>query len=171
MEYLRWIASGMILLSSTWVGLHAALRLRKTDEQLRELCTALERMTGELHYAGTPFVPLCQRMADSARGEVRVFFSVLRREAARPEGGNPGLTELAAREAGLLLPQPGLLALERLFDRFGCEDLETQVGQLRLAAEELSRLSEELRRQLAGKCRSYQLLGLTTGAAILVLVL
>ena len=77
----------------------------------------------------------------------------------------------AAAEAGLTLPEPTLRTLEILFDGFGLGDRETQLNQLRLAGEEVDRQTAELRQQMAGRCRSYRLLGFCAGAAVLVLVL
>ena len=81
------------------------------------------------------------------------------------------MTRQAAMEAGLALPESALSALERLFDDFGRSDLETQLSQLCLAQEELARLETELRGQMSCKCRSYEVLGLVTGVALLILVL
>ena len=161
----------MILSASAWVGIQAALRLRKTDEQLRSLRTALERFAGQIQYSGTPFVPLCEQTAKAVRGSVGTFFSLLGQETALPDRSPIGRTRRAAEEAGLVLPDSALAALEQLFDDFGQTDLDSQVSQLRLTTEEIVRLSEELRVQMKEKCRSYTLLGLTTGAAVLVLVL
>lgn len=171
MEIVKIAASGMILTSSAWVGLHAALRLRKTEEQLRQLRAALERFSGQMQYAGTPFVPLCKQTAKSVHGAVGTFFSLLGQEASLPDRATAGRTRRAAAQAGLILPDSALTALERLLDDFGQTDLETQVSQLRLTTEEIASLSEDLHTQMTGKCRSYALLGLTTGAAVLVLVL
>ena len=161
----------MILTASSFVGIHAALRLRKTEEQLRSLHKALEQIGGEIQFAGTPFGPLCERIARTAGGSVGVYFSALSRQTAGAGLHSQGMTRCAAAEAGLVLPEPALLSLERLFDSFGRSDLDSQLRQLQLASTELGRLSEELRQQMTGKCRSYELLGLTTGAAVLVLVL
>ena len=46
MMYYKLVGSGMILASTAWAGFHAALRLRRTQEELRDLCAALELMAG-----------------------------------------------------------------------------------------------------------------------------
>ena len=169
MEQLKWMAAGLILVSSAWVGLHAALRLRRTGEELQELHGALDRMTGEIRYAGTPFAPLCKRLAESSSGSVRHFFQGL--AAGTEHGAGCGLTRRIAQEVGLTLPNSALSVLERLFDDFGNRDLEAQLSQLCLAQEELSRLETELRVLMPGKCRSYEVLGIVTGLSLLILVL
>ena len=37
MMYYKLVGSGMILASTAWAGFHAALRLRRTQEELREV--------------------------------------------------------------------------------------------------------------------------------------
>lgn len=163
--------SGLILGSTVWVGLRAALRLRRTQRELTELAAALDTVSAEIRFAASPFSPLCRRAGEGRCDSVRRFFHILAREGERPERCGEGLTRAACREAGLALPDPALRALGGLFDGFGRSDAEGQLSQLALAAAELERLRAELNAQLEGRCRSYQLLGLSAGAAILVLVL
>ena len=86
MELVKLTAAGMILASSAWVGLHAALRLRRSGEELLGLRAALNRMAGEIRYAGTPFAPLCERLAENSGGSVSLFFRCL---AKNTEQGAP----------------------------------------------------------------------------------
>ena len=165
------LGSALILGASLWAGLRAAARLRRTQRELRELSAALEGLAGEIRYAAPPFVPLCRRAAAGCGGAVRGFFEALAGAGERPDSCRAGMTRAACREAGLALPEPALAALERLFDGFGLADREGQLGQLALAAETLRRLEQERSVQLAGRCRSYEMLGLSAGAAVLVLVL
>ena len=46
-----------------------------------------------------------------------------------------------------------------------------QLRQLRMVTGELAALSGELYEQMDGRCRTYEVLGLTAGAAVVVLVL
>lgn len=71
----------------------------------------------------------------------------------------------------MALPGEALRALARLFDGFGRLDREAQLRQIELAAAQLRQLSGELSQQMDSRCRSFRLLGLTAGAAVLVLVL
>ena len=167
----KFIGSGLILGASLWAGLHAAARLRRSQRELTELCAALESLAGEIRFSAAPFVPLCRRAGENCGGAVRGFFEALARTAAQPDFSADGMTRAACREAGLVLPEPALGALERLFDGFGRRDREGQLGQLALAAGELDRLRGELNGSLEGRCRSFALLGLSAGAAVLVLVL
>ena len=128
-------------------------------------------MAGEISFASTAFVPLCRRAAEGRCETVRRFFLFLAREGEKPEFDADGLTRRACAAAEMILPAPAVSALERLFDGFGRFDREGQLSQLRLAAGELAVLSGELSEQMEGRCRTYEVLGLTAGAAVLVLVL
>ena len=171
MDYCKLAGAGLILTASLWAGFHAALRLRRTHESLRDLTAALELMAGEVSFAATPFVPLCRRAGEDRTEAVRRFFNGLAREAEKPDFAPAGLTRRACAEAGLPLPKSAVSTLERLFDGFGCFDREGQLRQLHLAVGELEGLSGELSRQMEGKCRTCEVLGLTAGTAVLVMVL
>ena len=171
MELHKLAGAGLILASSAWAGLHAALRLRRTHEQLRDLRSALELMSAEIRFASTPFAPLCRRAGEGREKSVRRFFERLAAAGEQSDREETELVRGACAEASLVLPEPATRSLERLFESFGRCDREGQLRQLSLTAEELSRLTEELRGLMEGRCRSYRVLGLSAGAAILLLVL
>lgn len=171
MGWIKLAGTGMILAASLWAGLHAALRLRRSYEELRDLLAALELMAGEISFAAPPFVPLCRRAGEGRCPAVRRFFEQMALEGSCPEADPEGRTRRICAETGLLLPGSALLPLERLFDDFGRYDREGQLRQLGLAAGELKSLTDELGSQLANRCKSYALLGLSAGTAVLVLVL
>ena len=171
MVYCKLAGAGLILAASLWAGFHAALRLRRTHETLRDLATSLELMSGEIAFAATPFVPLCRRAGEGKCETVRRFFNFLAGEAEKTDFVCEGLTRRGCRASGMVLPEPALSALERLFDGFGRFDRDGQLRQLRMVTGELAALSGELYEQMDGRCRTYEVLGLTAGAAVVVLVL
>ena len=128
-------------------------------------------MAGDISFANLPFVPLCRRAGEGRKGPVRDFFDALALEGSCQEAAVEGRTRRLCAEAGLALPASALLPLERLFDGFGRYDREGQLAQLRLASAELTRLTDELSAQLENRCKTYTMLGLSAGAAVLVLVL
>ena len=171
MEWIKLAGTGMILAASLWAGLHAALQLRRTHEELRDLLAALEVIAGEISFASAAYVPLCRRAGEGRCGPVRDFFNSMALEGSCPESTSEGRTRRLCAETGLVLPAAALLALERLFDGFGRYDREGQLRQIRLASAELNRLADELSSQMENRCRTYTLLGLSAGAAIFVLVI
>ena len=108
MFYCKLTGACLILAASLWAGFHAALRLRRTHETLRDLASALELMAGEISFASTPLVPLCRRAGEGKSEPVRSFFNVLAREAGKPDFAPEGMTRLACAESGVVLPEPAL---------------------------------------------------------------
>ena len=157
--------------ASAWTGIHAARRLRRTHEELLDLRAALGSMGTEIAFAATPCGPLCRRAGAGRTRAVERFFTYLAEQSEKPRGWGENPAERACAASGLALPGPARRCLERVFDRFGLNDREGELRQLQLADAELARLLEELETQMEGRCRSYQVLGLTAGAAMLVLVL
>ena len=168
---LRYLGAGLILTASLWAGLHGAMSLRRSHDCLRDLGAALELMRGEIRYADTPFAPLCRRVGAGRGAQAGAFFQALALEAETPDFRQAGLTRRACLRAGLCLPAQAERALTRLFDGFGTLDREGQIGQIQLAAGELGRLAGELNAGLEGRCRTCEVLGISAGAAVLVLVL
>ena len=171
MELIKLAGIGMILLSSAGAGLHAALGLRRTHEQLRDLISAFELIAGEIRYSATPFAPLFRRAGEGRCAGVRDFFQELSRQAGQAEYSAQEAVSRACAVSGLTLPEPSANCLRRLFDSFGRLDRESQLRQRELTLADLKRLSGELNEQLEGRCRTYQMLGLSAGVAVLVLVL
>ena len=171
MFYSKIVGAGFILTASLWGGFHAAMRLRHAHKTLRELSVALELISIEIAFSSAPFVPLCCRAGEGRCETVQNFFNSLAREAENADCLYDGLTRRACKDAGLTLPELAVSALERLFDGFGRFDRDGQLSQLHMATQELEKLSNELYEQMDGRCRSYEIVGLTVGAAVVIMVL
>ena len=170
MQYLRFLGAAFVVLSSAWVGFASARRLRRAGRELDELRAALEQMESELRCAAPTYAALCQRLAERSTGAVSGFFSALATDAAAPDFEPVGATRRAVERSGLCLPPASFLSLEQLLDGFGRFDLAGQLRQLGLAREALTHQAGRLREQTEAKCRSYEILGLCAGAAVLILV-
>ena len=161
----------LIIGASTWVGLHASRSVKRLDRRLRELCDSLELMKNELCFTNTSFEPLCRRLSESARGEVSTFFRELSQQAGTKDFSPVGAAKRASDAAKLNLPPASFFALERLIDGFGRYDLDGQLRQIELAQQELSAQLARNREDMDSRCRTYELLGICTGAAVIILVI
>ena len=170
MQYLRFLGAAFVVLSSAWVGFSSARRLRRAGRELDELRAALEQMESELRCASPTYAAVCKRLSETATGAVSQFFSALADDASDSDFEPVGATRRAVERSGLILQPAAFLALEQLFDGFGRFDLTGQLRQLGLAREALSHQAGRLREQTEAKCRSYEILGLCAGAAVLILV-
>lgn len=170
MQELRILGAAFVVCSSAWVGFASARRLRRSGRELEGLRAALEQMDGELRCSEPTYAAVCARLSETASGAVARFFSALAADASASDFEPIGATRRAVEQSGLDLPPAAFLALEQLFDGFGRFDLAGQLRQLALAREALSHQAVRLREQTEAKCRSYEVLGLCAGAAVLILV-
>lgn len=161
----------MIVGSSTWVGLHASQTLKRTARRLKELRSCLTLMENELRFTNTRFEPLCTRLAEASHGEVSAFFRDLAQQAGREDYQPLGACKRAVEQSGLALPPAAYFAFEQLIDGFGRFDLEGQLRQIGLAAGEVDRQLDRSRQDLDRRCRTLELLGFCTGAAVMILVI
>lgn len=171
MNHLKLIGALLIVASSTWVGLSSAHSLRRLQSALEGFTTSLERMREELSFSRTDFAALCATLRENGEKESARFFSALEKDVSGEDFQPIGATARAADAAGLRLPPAAFLALEQLFDGFGRLDLDGQIRQIDYALTVLRRQAEEIRSGADQKCRSYQLLGLCTGIAVMILVI
>ena len=164
---------GLLLLAAgpAWAGFHAAARLARRPRVLRELAAALEEMGREVSFCLTPLPELFARLADGREGPVGALF-------ARCAAGLDGLEACsmgaiwrsAIREAGLDLDSRSGRALEELgsaLGRCGGADLAAALEQ---TAEELRAAAETAARETEQKGRMDRVLGLTAGAALVILL-
>lgn len=171
MSQLKLIGALLIVTASTWVGLSSARSLRSLQSALDGLTASLERMREELSFSRIGFAELCAALSESGGKESARFFSALAKDVSGDHFEPVGATARAVDAAGLRLPPAAFLALEQLFDGFGRLDLNGQIRQIDYASDQLRRQAEELREGADQKCRSYQLLGLCTGIAVMILVI
>lgn len=171
MNHLKLIGALLIVASSSWVGLSSARSLRKLQSVLAGFLASLEKMREELSFSRTGFAELCAALRENGEKESARFFAALGKDVSGEHFEPVGATARAAEAAGLRLPPAAFLALEQLFDGFGRLDLDGQIRQIDYASDKLRRMSEEIRSGADQKCRSYQLLGLCTGIAVMILVI
>ena len=171
MHNLKLVGALLIVASSSWVGIRAAHSLRRLQSALNGFSAALEQMRSELAFTQSGFAELCASLGKAGEPESARFFTLLGADVSA-EGFQPvGATRRAAERSGLQLPPATFLALEQLFDGFGRLDLDGQVRQIAFASDAIARQSEQLRAQADQRCRSYELLGLCAGLAVMILVI
>ena len=167
---IRIFGAGCIALGSGAFGFAMAAASRREEEQLRLLVRALEFMSCELSYRLTPLAQLCREAAGLGRGEVPEFFLELARRLEQQT--EPDVSGCVRR---ILFEREFSGELHRLLSELGSTlgrfDLP---GQLRGLEAAIRSAEESLRRVREGapeRRRSYQTLGLCTGAAMAILLL
>lgn len=166
--------AGAVLLAAgpALIGFHAASRLARRPRLLRELNAALEQMEREISFRLTPLPELFSRMATEYSGPVAALFACCARNM--DDLGQRSLSQIwrqALDEASLDLEGRGQRAMEELGDVLGRYDGDNLRGALRQTCGELSAAAEEAEREREGKGRMDQVLGLTAGAFLVILLI
>ena len=166
--------AGAVLLAAgpALIGFHAAGRLARRPRLLRELIAALEQMEREISFRLTPLPQLFLRLSEEYSGPVGTLFGCCVRDM--DDLGQRSLSQIwrqALGEASLDLDGRGLRALEELGEVLGRYDGDGLQGALRQACGELTAAAEEAERERDQKGRMDQVLGLTSGAFLVILLI
>ena len=166
--------AGAVLLAAgpAVIGFHAARRLARRPRLLRELAAALEQMEREISFRLTPLPELFVRLSQEYSGPVGALFSCCARDM--DDLGQRSLSQIwrqALTEATLDLDSRGQRALEELCEVLGRYDGDGLRGALRQTCGELTAAAEEAERERERKGRMDQVLGLTTGALLVILLM
>ena len=161
---------GIILIigGSGGYGIARAVRLYRQLRQLRELLAALELLKCELNYTLLPLPELCSVTAKRSRGETQAFFTTF---GKRVELGRRHAAEEALEESRLSLPSDAAMALLELCDNLGRFDLDGGNRLLTLTQERLRTALERTETEKRPLAKSYAVLGMAAGAALVILVL
>lgn len=166
---------GMVLVAgaSASAGFGAALRVRQSISQMRQLSSALEVMRCELQYAMTPLPQLCDVVAKTAKGTIHTLFLNLGKGLTGEDNCD---TSQAMRQAigqtrALALPEDILFSLLELGQTMGKFDLNGQLSILEMTQKRIQMCLERYERDQNQRCRSYQALGLCAGAALIILMI
>ena len=167
---IRVVGAACMAAGSAAFGFAMAAASRREEEQLRLLVRSLEFMSCELSYRLTPLCGLCREAAALGRGAVPDFFLCLARMIE--EQREPDVEGCVRR---IMEQEECSAELRRLLTELGTTlgrfDLP---GQLRGLEAAIASAGESLRRVREGapeRRRSYQTLGLCTGAAMAILLL
>ena len=163
--------AGAVLLAAgpAVIGFHAASRLARRPRLLRELAAALEQMEREISFRLTPLPELFVRLSQEYSGPVGALFACCARDL--DDLGQRSLSQQALTEATLDLDSRGQRALEELGEVLGRYDGDGLRGALRQTCGELTAAAEEAEREQERKGRMDQVLGLTTGALLVILLM
>ena len=155
-----------------WVGFSAARRLARRERTLVQLSAALAQMEREISYRLTPMPQLLGELAENTPGPAGAFFGACRK--GLEELGSRSLAEIwheTLLTAPLDLEDRALAVLDRLGTVLGRYQEEEVRAALARAAEDLAREGELARAEAENRGRMYQVLGLTAGGLLVLLLL
>lgn len=167
---IRWIGAVLIVAGCGGCGLSIAAASAREQNQLERLFRALEVVEWEITYRLTPLPELCRLAGKEAGGALRPAFRALARALdaqAEPDPGKCMRTVL--EQCPELTPRVRKLLL-RLGASMGRYDLPGQVQGIQSVRTACREEEEHLKKDRDIRLRSYRILGLCAGAALVILL-
>lgn len=169
---LRLAGALLLAMGPAVIGFRAADCLRRRPRRLRETAGALEQMEREISYRLTPLPELFSTLSQEYSGPVGELFARCARDM---DGlGQRSMAQIwrqALSDAALDIEGRGLRALEELGEVLGRYDGKAVRGALKRACAELYMAADEAEREWERKGRMDQVLGLTAGALLVILLI
>ena len=136
---------------------------------VRNLITILDYMQCELQYRGTPLPQLCRQAAQQINGKLQHLFLMLAEELDAQVSPNVYHCMASVLDRIGILYEPVVRILREFSSSMGKFDMNGQVNALENARQQCRDQLEQLQMGRDNRLRSYQTLGLCTGAAIAIL--
>lgn len=165
----KWIGAILIVVSCGGFGFSLAAMQLREEKTLRQLIGALDYMECELQYRLTPLPELCRKTGEDARGCIREVFRILAEELEAQISPDVERCMNAALSQSKDIPRHTLEAFQILGQTLGRFDLTGQLKGLEAVRTTCRRRLEELTTNKEPRLRSYQTLGICTGAALAIL--
>lgn len=168
---LKWIGVILIISSCGGLGFSIAADHRRTEQMLRQLVSAFNLMEWEVTYRLTSLPELYRKASESLRGRLKTIFLNLAEEleTQMTADADSCMEEILAREKNL--PDSIRQILKELGASMGHFDLPGQVQGLQSLRNVCHRELEKMEDNREPRLRSYQALGVCTGAALAILFL
>ena len=166
---IRWIGALMIISACGTIGFAMAAAYRCEEQALRQVIRAMDYMACELHYHLTPLPELCRMAAEESSGCVAQLFQNLARELNRQVRPDVQSCLNSAMERVQDIPDKTRKAFQLLGAGLGKFDLEGQMKGLDAVRSFCRQELETLAVGRVQRLRSYQTLGLCSGAALAIL--
>ena len=168
---MKWIGAALVILGCGGFGFLLALNHKATENAFRQLTSALDFMECELRYHMTSLPELCKNAGRERTGIVRTVLLHLASELDAQVTPEVRTCMTAALQRSGEIPAPIRNIFEELGQSLGRFDLNGQLKGLNSARQRCRRELEALNTNRDVRLRSYQTLGLCTGAALAILLI
>ncbi len=170
-EYIRWIGAALILAAGGGFGFLNARHYRKEEAALEELIGLLRYISAELQCRMTALPQLLGEAARQGKGVIHTVFAALQRELEAQILPDVDSCMQRAIEQVRNVPQQANDRLLQLGRQLGCFDLDGQLSGIDGMVLMCQRDLEGLQKEREHKLRSNQVLGLSAGAALVILLI
>jgi stage III sporulation protein AB len=170
-EMIRWIGAAIILLASLGYSVVLAKGYAREEAALQELLEILAMMHSELNCRMTTLPELCGHASCLTRGPVSHVFGRIKELLNSHKYADAEICVQKAIESGKGLPSlvtRNILHLGRTMGRF---DLDGQLADLEIVRQMCTRDLQGLRSNKKECLKTYQILGFSAGAALIILLI
>ena len=166
---LKWFGAALIISGCTLVGFSISAACRREEWELRQLVSALEYMACELKYRRSPLPELCRIAGSERKGCVATILTNLAAELESHASADVQSCLAIAAATTEFIPRRLKDAICVLGSSLGRYDLEGQLLGLESVRHYCREQLDEMAHGREARLRSYQTLGLCTGAALAIL--
>ena len=169
---MKLVGAILIITSAAWVGFRTAYAVQAEVRRLHQLHGALEVMHCEISYKLTPVPELCELVSRTLSGVLSDFFIAVSKRLGMQEeiSTRAAFDSVLAGCHGRISPEMTSL-LEQLGDILGVYDTQEQLQALQALLEQLRHSLEQLQEGKAARCRSYQVMGVCAGCALVIILI
>lgn len=169
MDY-KWIGAVLIVAGCGGYGFLLCFRDRDEIKALKDLIRVVEFMAWELQFQMTPLPEICQKAGREGKGTVGEAFSMLADAiSSRIQPDVSACMDLALSQLPHM-PETARTMMALLGSMLGRYDLEGQLGGLEAVRTSCYQALSSLEKDKLQRMRTYQTLGLCTGAALAILL-
>ncbi len=167
---LKTIGIALVVLGAGSFGFRKGFLFYKQLRQLRALSAAMEILKCELNYTLLPLSRLCALTAQRSEGAIAAFFYNFRTELDKGLPRARAASDAVEATPGLLLPPDALMALLELCGGLGRYDMDGENRLLQLTQHRIAACIERCETERRPLAKSYAILGLCAGVAIVILL-
>ena len=168
---LKWIGAILIVSGCGGFGFSMAAGHRKTEQMLRQLISALDRMEWELSYRLSSLPELCLQACSCTKGSLREVFRELGAKLEQRVSTDAGECMENVLGAKQDLPRSVRSILIELGASLGRFDLQGQLKGLEAVKQDCMKELENMEYNRDLRLRSYKALGLCAGVGLAILFL
>lgn len=168
---IQWLGAILIAAAGGICGFSMAKNYCVLEQNLRQLCNAMEIMLCQMEYRLTPLPELCGILSSACGGGVGPVFRDLG-QALQEEGScNVEACMVEALGKNPELSQPCTKIMRSLGKTLGQMDLQTQLKGIELEQKNTKIILEQVTKERPGRVKSYRTLGVCCGTALAILLL
>lgn len=169
MEFVKWVLYGLVLATSTTIGLLLSQKYQKRVEQLKDFKSAFTILKTKIRFTCAPLKEIFQDISKSIHSKVAEVFQTASKNIETQnatDSWNKAVTETQTE-----LTKEDKEAICSLGKLLGKTDLEGQMNEIDLCLTFLETQIEKAEREKEKNAKLYKTLGTIAGIGIIIILL